>query len=213
MYTINAWPDQLTVTNFKYRSGAEIFGEAEPAEYIYQVASGAVRTHKLLSDGRRQIGAFHLAGDLFGVENGATHRFTAEAITSTTVRLAKRERVDEVAKCDPSIFRMLITETNRNLNHAENHLLLLGRKNSLEKVAAFLFQMLLRSEEAGVIHLPMSRQDIADYLGLTVETVSRALAVFRRRNILGVEVNRPREVAVLDAKALADLAEEPPPNS
>jgi CRP/FNR family transcriptional regulator, nitrogen fixation regulation protein len=209
----NAWPDRLTVTNFKYRSGAEIFGEAEPAEYIYQVASGAVRTHKLLSDGRRQIGAFHLPGDIFGVENGATHRFTAEAITATTARLAKRKSVDDVAKYDPSIFRMLITETNRNLNHVENHLLLLGRKNSLEKVAAFLFQMLLRSEEAGVIHLPMSRQDIADYLGLTVETVSRALAVFRRRNILGVEVNRPREVAVLDAKALADLAEEPPPNS
>src|SRR6185436_15596492 len=75
---------------FKYSKGTEIFGETEPADYIYQVIEGAVRTHMLLSDGRRQIGAFHLPGDIFGVESGEVHRFTAEAILDTTVMIATR---------------------------------------------------------------------------------------------------------------------------
>jgi hypothetical protein len=86
---------------FKYAKGTEIFGQAEPADYIYQVIEGAVRSHKLLSDGRRQIGAFHLPGDIFGLENGNFHRFTAEAIVDTTVRLVKRQSLERVAKTDP----------------------------------------------------------------------------------------------------------------
>src|SRR5271169_4532052 len=81
---------EISLSEFKYNRGAEIFGEAEPAEYIYQVIDGSVRSYKLLSDGRRQINAFHLSGDIFGLENGDTHRFTAEAIVDTTVRLVKR---------------------------------------------------------------------------------------------------------------------------
>ena len=77
-------------SEFKYRRGSEIFGEAEPAHYVYRIREGAGRTHKLLSDGRRQIGAFHLPGDIFGVENGEVHRFTAEAILDTAVWIAKR---------------------------------------------------------------------------------------------------------------------------
>src|SRR6478735_423535 len=79
---------------FKYSRGSEIFGQAEPAEYIYQVIEGAVRSHKLLADGRRQIGAFHVPGDIFGLENGDCHRFTAEAIVDTTVRLIRRQSVE-----------------------------------------------------------------------------------------------------------------------
>src|SRR6266550_5740804 len=82
---------RVFLSEFKYNKGTEIFGEAEPADYIYQVVDGAVRSYKLLSDGRRQIGAFHLVGDIFGLENGTAHRFTAEAIVDTTVRLMKRE--------------------------------------------------------------------------------------------------------------------------
>ena len=92
---------------FKYRKGTEIFGEQEPADYIYQVVEGAVRTHKLLSDGRRQIGAFHLPGDVFGLENGDFHRFTAEAIGDTTVRLVKRQSLEREAKNDPAMVRSL----------------------------------------------------------------------------------------------------------
>src|SRR5271156_4271905 len=75
---------------FTYKRGIEIYAEKEPADYVYQVKTGAVRSYKLLSDGRRQIGAFHLVGDIFGLENGGAHRFTAEAIVDTTARLAKR---------------------------------------------------------------------------------------------------------------------------
>ena len=150
-----------------YRKGNEIFGQAEPADYIYQVIEGAVRSHKLLSDGRRQIGAFHLPRDIFGLENGDFHRFTAEAIVDTTVRLVKRQSLERVAKTDPAMVRALLTMTTDNLQHVENHMLLLGRQFASERVAAFLLEMNGRLTSAGVIALPMGRRDIADYLGLT----------------------------------------------
>jgi CRP/FNR family nitrogen fixation transcriptional regulator len=92
-----------------YLKGTRVFGEAEPADYIYQVVEGAVRSHKLLSDGRRQIGAFHLPDDIFGLENGDFHRFTAEAIADTTLRLVKRESLERVAKTDPAMVQALLT--------------------------------------------------------------------------------------------------------
>src|ERR1700753_4179713 len=81
---------RVATSEFNYKKGVEVYGEKEPADYVYQVISGAVRSYKLLSDGRRQIGAFHLTDDIFGLETGGAHRFTAEAIVDTTVRLAKR---------------------------------------------------------------------------------------------------------------------------
>lgn len=138
---LSAASDRISVSDFRYGRGAEIFGEAEPAEYIYQVIEGAVRTHKLLADGRRQIGAFHLSGDIFGLENGATHRFTAEAIVATMVRLVKRKSLDNVAQNDPAIFNTILDMTTSSLVHVENLILLLGRKTSLERVAAFLLEM------------------------------------------------------------------------
>src|SRR6201987_4075364 len=113
--------NEIILSEFKYRRGAEIFGEAEPAEYLYQVIDGAVRSYKLLSDGRRQIGAFHLAGDVFGLENGVAHRFTAEAIVDTTVRLAKRASLAHVAETDTPVARDLLNMTASNLRHAEDH--------------------------------------------------------------------------------------------
>src|ERR1700754_36402 len=81
----------VSLIEFTYKKGTEIYGDKEPAEYVYQVKSGAVRSYKLLYDGRRQMGALHLAGDIIGLENGGEHRFTAEAIVDTTVRLIKRQ--------------------------------------------------------------------------------------------------------------------------
>src|SRR4051794_25891667 len=167
---------KVSSSDFKYPKDTEIFGQAEPAEYIYQVVEGAVRTHKLLSDGRRQIGAFHLPGDIFGLENGDFHRFTAEAIVDTTVRLVRRQSLEYVAKNDPAMVRSLLTMTTANLEHVENHMLLLGRQNARERVAAFLLEMNGRVIAGSVIALPMDRRDIADYLGLTLETVSRAFS-------------------------------------
>jgi len=196
---------RVTLNEFSYRKGTEIYGEKEPADYVYQVKTGAARSYKLLSDGRRQIGAFHLVGDIFGLENRSEHRFTAEAIVDTTVRLIKRRSLELVAESDAMVARNLLSMTTNNLQHAEDHMLLLGRKTSLERVAAFLIEMDRRLTAAGVLALPMCRRDIADYLGLTLETVSRALSRLHELGILGFIGNNQRQIVLLDRQQLASL--------
>jgi len=192
---------------FRYRAGSEIFGEAEPADYVYQIRQGAVRTYKLLSDGRRQIGAFHLPGDIFGIENDEVHRFTAEAIIATTVWIAKRRSLfGGLGDGDVSATNNVRDLITKNLEHAENHLLLLGRQTALEKVAAFLLEMDGRLEQPEVMGLPMGRRDIADYLGLTLETVSRALSALREESILSFIGQTQREIALHDRSKLAQRA-------
>ena len=195
----------VSLNEFTYKKGTEIFGEKEPAEYVYQVRTGAVRSYKLLTDGRRQIGSFHLAGDIFGLENGDVHRFTAEAIATTAVRLLKRQSLERVAENDAVVSRNLLGMTTQNLMHAEDHLLLLGRKNSLEKVAAFLLEMDKRLYATGIVALPMSRRDIADYLGLTLETVSRAISRFHRAGLLHFIGSNQREISLRDRVGLEDF--------
>ncbi|MCL2714079.1 MAG: helix-turn-helix domain-containing protein [Alphaproteobacteria bacterium] len=189
----------LVATEFSYKKDEEIYGEDEPAEYVYQVVAGAVRSYKLLSDGRRQIGAFHLPGDVFGLESGPTHRLAAEAIIDTTVRLVKRTNLEKAANVDVQVARRLWSITASELRHAEDHMLLLGRKTAMERVATFLLEMDRRLTVTGMIALPMCRRDIGDYLGLTLETVSRALSQLHAQGILGfsgarqiVLRNRPR---------------------
>jgi CRP/FNR family nitrogen fixation transcriptional regulator len=196
---------RVILSEFRYDRGTEIYGQTEPADYIYQVVEGAVRSHKLLSDGRRQIGAFQLVGDIFGLENGAEHRFTAEAIVDTTVRLTKRRSLEHVAESDATVALDLLSMTTSNLQHAEEHMLLLGRKTSLERVAAFLLEMDRRLSSAGVVALPMCRRDIADYLGLTLETVSRALSHLHGKGILSFLGQTQRQIVLLDRMRLADL--------
>jgi CRP/FNR family nitrogen fixation transcriptional regulator len=198
-------PIRINLNEFSYKKGNEIFGEKEPADYVYQVVSGAVRSYKLLSDGRRQIGAFHLAGDIFGLEIGTDHRFTAEAVVDTTVRLMKRRSLELAAESDVTVARNLLSMTTNNLRHAEDHMLLLGRKTSLERVAAFLIEMDRRSTAAGILALPMCRRDIADYLGLTLETVSRALSRLHDLGVLGFIGNNQRQIVLLDRGKLASL--------
>ena len=195
----------VSLNEFTYKRGSEIYGEKEAAEYVYPVKSGAVRSYKLLSDGRRQIGAFHLAGDIFGLENGGEHRFTAEAVVDTTVRLIKRQSLETVAESDAVVARNLLSMTTSNLQHAEDHMLLLGRKTSLERVAAFLLEMDKRLTAAGVMALPMSRRDIADYLGLTLETVSRALSRLHELGALIFIGNNQRQIVLQDRTLLAGL--------
>lgn len=174
----------LVATEFCYGRDEEIYGEDEPADYVYQIVRGAVRSYKLLSDGRRQIGAFHLPGDVFGLVSGNVHRLTAEAIVDTTVRLVKRRGLDQAAATDVNVARNLWTMTASDLRHAEDHMLLLGRKTALERVATFLLEMDRRLAVVGTMALPMCRRDIADYLGLTLETVSRALSQLHSDGVL-----------------------------
>jgi CRP/FNR family transcriptional regulator, nitrogen fixation regulation protein len=196
---------RINLNEFSYKKGSEIFGEKEPADYVYQIVTGAVRSYKLLSDGRRQIAAFHLGGDIFGLEIGADHRFTAEAIVDTTVRLLKRRSLEVAAESDVAVTRNLLRMTTRSLRHAEDHMLLLGRKTSLERVAAFLIEMDRRSTAAGILALPMCRRDIADYLGLTLETVSRALSRLHDLGVLVFCGNNQRQIVLRDRAKLASL--------
>ena len=196
---------RFVVNEFNYMRDTEIYGEKEPAEYVYQVIAGAVRTYKLLSDGRRQIGAFHLVADVFGLENSEVHRFTAEAIVDTRLRLIKRRSLDSAAESDLEVARNLLSLTAKSLQHAEDHMLLLGRKTALERVAAFLLEMDRRLKAARILALPMCRRDIADYLGLTIETVSRALSNLQERGILGFLGVNQRQIVLLDRQQLANL--------
>jgi CRP/FNR family nitrogen fixation transcriptional regulator len=191
--------------SYKYSHGTQIFRDGEVPKYIYQIREGAVRSYKLLCDGRRQIGAFHLPGDIFGVETESLHRFTAEAIIDTTVWIARRhglfEGLAEHALADvKNIFELL----HNSLEHAQNHLLLLGRQEAHERVAWFLLEMDSRLKKPTVIVLPMSRTDIADYLGLSIETVSRSLSVFRDQGV--IRFSGQREIILKDRTKLAQVA-------
>jgi CRP/FNR family nitrogen fixation transcriptional regulator len=191
----------------KYRGGSKLFGQAEPADYVYQIREGAVRTYKLLSDGRRQIGAFLLRGDILGAEDGEVHRFTAEIMVDTTLWIAKRRRLfARLAKGDISAANNVRELITKNLEHIENHLLLLGRQKSLEKVAAFLLEIDRRLGQPEVMVLPMTRRDIADYLGMTIETVSRALSSLQEERILSLMGTNHREIVLHDRSKLAQRA-------
>jgi len=180
----------LVPSEFSYGKDEEVYGEDEPAEYVYQVIRGAVRTYKLLSDGRRQIGAFHLPGDVFGLEAGMTHRLAAEAIIDTTVRLVNRRSLELAATSDVQVARKLWAMTAGELRHAEDHMLLLGRKSATERVASFLLEMDRRLTVAGMMALPMCRRDIGDYLGLTLETISRTLSQLQGEGVVGLSSAR-----------------------
>lgn len=157
-----------------YKRNAEIYGDGEPAEYLYKVVSGAVRTYKVLADGRRQVGAFYLPGDVFGLEIGGEHAFSAEAISDARLQVVKRSAFEAAAARDGSISRHLWDATAADLRRAQERLLSLIR-TAEERVVAFLLEMAGRTSSGNQVDLPMSRQDIADYLGLTIETVSRTL--------------------------------------
>ncbi|MET4279078.1 CRP/FNR family nitrogen fixation transcriptional regulator [Bradyrhizobium sp. F1.2.2] len=144
-----------------------------------------MRSYKLLSDGRRQIGAFHLPGDVFGLERGQTHRLAAEAIIVTSVRLVERASLEKLVGTDVQVASKLGVMTAAELRHAEDHMLLLGRKTAMERVAIFLLEMDRRLAVAGMMALPMCCRDIGDYLGLTLETVWRALSQLHAKGILG----------------------------
>jgi CRP-like cAMP-binding protein len=185
-----------------FARNAEIYGEAEPADYLYKVISGAVRTYKVLSDGRRQIGSFYMAGDVFGLEMGDEHTFSAEAITEAKVLVIKRSALVALAERNSDVARQLWALTGRELSQVQDHILLLI-KTAQERVAGFLLEMAERASHDGALELPMSRQDIADYLGLTIETVSRTLTTLE--NAATIELPTSRRIVLRNRSALSRL--------
>ena len=180
----------------------EIYGENEPADYLYKVESGTVRTYKVLIDGRRQIGAFYLPGDIFGLEVGDLHTFSAEAITDCRIIVIKRSAVVALAARDNDVAREMWALTARELQRAQDHILVLI-KSAQERVASFLLEMAERTADEGTIELPMSRQDIADYLGLTIETVSRTLTQLEKT--AAIELPTSRRIVLRNRSALNRL--------
>jgi CRP/FNR family transcriptional regulator, nitrogen fixation regulation protein len=185
-----------------FTRNAEIYGEGEPAEYLYKVIEGTVRTSKVLADGRRQIGGFYLSGDVFGLESGDEHAFSAEAITDAKVLVTKRSVLIALADRDHDVARQLWTLTGCELNRVQDHILLLI-KSAQERVAAFLLEMAARVPSGNAVDLPMSRQDIADYLGLTIETVSRTLT--HLEHLCAIELPSSRHIVLRNRSALTRL--------
>ena len=181
-----------------YSSGSEIYAQGEKAGDLYQVEFGAVRVYRLLADGRRQISAFHLSGEVFGFEADKTHHFFAEAIGATGIRVMRPH-----AGIDFS--RELLPLALQSLVRAQEHLLVLGRQNAAERVAAFLLDMAARQGDLEEIDLPMSRSDIGDYLGLTIETVSRVFSRLKEKGI--VRLPGLRKVKIVRMHTLRDMSE------
>lgn len=185
-----------------FARNTEIFGENEPADYLYKIISGAVRTYKILSDGRRQIGEFYLPGDIFGLEFSAQHTLAAEAIVNAKVLVIKRSALVALAERDFGTARELYTLTALELQRAQARIMLLV-KSAQERVASFLLEMAERAAAGNAIELPMSRQDIADYLGLTIETVSRTLTSLE--TAATIEVPTSRRIVLRNRDALSRL--------
>ena len=198
-------PGGLPAKEATFDRDEEIYGESEPAEYLYCVRRGAVRTFKLLRDGRRQIDAFHLPGEYFGLGSGDSHLLTAEAVVESRVAIVKRRALENVAAQDAhtacALWRMAADE----LRNAQEHMLLLGRKSAMERVIAFLLDMDRRLAVAGVLALPMSRRDIGDYLGLTLETVSRSLSALAEKGAL--HFSGSRHIMLKDRARLRAMTE------
>jgi CRP-like cAMP-binding protein len=180
----------------------EVYGEGEPAEYLYVVKSGCIRTSKILNDGRRQIGAFYLPGDVFGLEADKEHSFSAEALSETTVRVVKRAALTSRIAGDAAMASHLLKLTTDELQRTQTRILLLI-KSAQERIAGFLLEMAKRSHAANEIELPMCRQDVADYLGLTIETVSRTLT--QLESLCAIELPTSRRIVLRNRLALAQL--------
>jgi CRP/FNR family nitrogen fixation transcriptional regulator len=186
-----------------FARNAEIYAEGETSGYVYKVISGVVRVSKLLPDGRRQISAFHMPGEMFGFEADELHYASAEAVVPTKVIAYRWDGVLNAERQSASFVRELLSLTVLGLRHTQDHLLLLGRKNALERLAEFLLEMSARMGGSAVLDLAMPRHDIADYLGLTLETVSRMFAELKEMGAIKLE--SARRVHLLDKAALRTL--------
>lgn len=178
-----------------FPAGSEIYAQGEKCGNLYQVEFGAVRIYRLLSDGRRQISAFHLAGEVFGFEADKSHHFFAEAICATGIRVLGPSASHVVAELLPLALQSLM--------RAQEQLLVLGRQNSVERVAAFFLEMSERQGGLPQVELPMSRLDIADYLGLTIETVSRVFSKLRLKGV--IRLPSVRTVEIVKLQTLQDM--------
>jgi CRP-like cAMP-binding protein len=187
------------------RRDETLFREGDAARYCFKVLTGAVRSCRLLHDGRRHIGEFLLPGDFIALEAAEAHRFTVEAVSDATVMRYSRLAIDRLVQQRPRLGKCLLGLVCGGLSAAQSQMLLLGRKNAVERLASFLLMMADRNGETDRVSLPMTRSDIADYLGLTIETVSRIFSQFKTQGV--IQLKASSEVVLKSRNLLEDLAE------
>ena len=195
----------------RVEAGQTLFYEGDPAAHVYTVTSGLLRLSKLLPDGRRQITGFVFPGDFLGITMEDEHAFTAEAIAAGELCRFARARFDAFVEAHSHLERRLYALAAHELSAARQQLVLLGRKTAAEKLASFILMLADRDgreradDAERVVKLPMSRNDIADYLGLRIETVSRELTALKTARV--IRLTGTHELRIVDEERLAGLAE------
>lgn len=198
--------------NFRLGAGQPLFHEGDPADRVFTITSGTLKLYKLLPDGRRQVTGFMHPGDVLGISVNNEHAFTAEALDNSQLCAFSRLRFDDFVEDNAAMERELYRLAAHELAAAQQQLVLLGRKTAAERVASFFLALAERIERrsgsaARFVDLPMSRLDIADYLGLTKETVSRVLAQLKQQRLIRLETIDCIEIldrAGLEATAAGD---------
>jgi CRP-like cAMP-binding protein len=195
-------------TSVAIQRDREVVAQGDQAAWCYRIVSGCVRMVKLMEDGRRQVGEFLMAGELLGFDALETHDFAAEAVTDVIVRRYPRRTVDSLTESNVGLSRRLRDAASISLRVAHARLVLLGRKTASERIASFLMEMAERLPQTrvDVLELPMSRTDMADHLGLTIETVCRVLAAVRREGTIAIERG---SVTIRNRVALQEMASDP----
>ncbi len=186
----------------------EVYAEGDPAEFCYKVVAGAVRTVKLMPDGRRQVAEFYLPRELFGFDACPVRYLSAEAVADATLIRYPYRRIEAQAERDGNLARGLRDLASGSLRKAHEQMLLLARKSAQERIASFLMDLARRQVdgEDAAIELPMSRADIADHLGLTLETVSRVLNRLHRDDVINLASTH--RVEIVDAAVLDRMGGE-----
>lgn len=188
-------------------AGKAVFVEGDDAENVYEVVRGMLKLYKLMPDGRRQIMGFLSAGDLLGLSFSGVYSYTAEAVTDVTLCRYSRARFERLVDEVPGFARRLLAVRSDELRAAQEQMLLLGRKMAVEKISSFLLMLADRQaevQEADVVHLPMSRNDIADYLGLTTETVCRTLT--KLKSLGAIKSLSTANIKLVDRGRIEELA-------
>ena len=201
--TSKVGPLNIMGTLVSFQRGAHLYGESDPAEYLYKLASGIARGYRMTSEGRRQVVAFYMPGDLFGFELGGDHSFSVEVVSNAKVRMIRLSALSAIKALDQDLAKELRISLARELRRNQDHIRRLGQ-TAQERVASFLLEIAQRTPNNGTIELVMSRQDIADYLGLTIETISRTLTHITR--IGAITISRARRVTIRDPDLLSWLS-------
>lgn len=192
----------LLGTLVPFKAESAFFGEDDAAQYVYRLVSGIARGYHITSEGRRQIVAFYVPGDIFGIEYGERHKLHVDALTDGRVQMIKRAVLASIAQADPCASEQLRANMARELHRDHGHILRLST-SAKERVASFLIEMSERLSTNGTVQLPMSRQEIAEYLGLTIETVSRSLSQLKAAAI--ISTTGARKITILDQRRLRQI--------